>query len=286
VRRIAGSWDIHQHTNYRGRTDEELLAHQRTMGITQTILLPAGSAVLRPSTHSGKSLGLAAGAGGNETVLAMSRAHPGEFLFGANEVTDLPEAPGVIEKYLKLGAVIIGEQKFGVPCTSAESKLLYALAAEYQVPILLHFQEGTYNLGYDEFGSMLKAFPKTMFIGHAQTVWANVDKNYTLEQGLYPKGPVTAGGLTERYLDEYPNYFVDMSAGSGLNALRRDPEFTRGFLERQQDKILYGSDCNDRFGQGQQCQGAQTIATIRELSASKPIERKILYENSKQLFRL
>jgi predicted TIM-barrel fold metal-dependent hydrolase len=277
--------DIHQHTNYRRRTDDDLLAHQRTMGVTQTILLPAGSPVLRPSTYEGKAIGLAAEAGGNETVLAMARAHPKEFLFGANEVTDLPEARQEIENYLKLGAVLIGEQKFGVPCDSPASQVLYALAAEYRVPILMHFQEGTYNLGYDRLAAMLKAFPKTNFIGHAQTVWANIDKKYTLDQGHYPKGPVTAGGLTERYLADYPNFFADLSAGSGNNALTRDPDFTPGFLQRHQDKLLYGSDCNDTFGRGSQCTGAQTLATLRE-SASQPIVRKILFENSKRLFRL
>src|SRR6266481_6358249 len=34
--------DIHQHTNNSGRTDQQLLAHQPTMGITKTVLLPAG----------------------------------------------------------------------------------------------------------------------------------------------------------------------------------------------------------------------------------------------------
>src|SRR5579862_8161848 len=52
--------DIHQHTNYSGRTDEHLLHHQRAMGATKTILLPAGSEVNRPSTHDGKTNGLAA----------------------------------------------------------------------------------------------------------------------------------------------------------------------------------------------------------------------------------
>src|SRR5882724_4368533 len=47
--------DIHQHTNYSGRTDDQLLRHQRAMGVTQTILLPAGSPVNRPSTHDGKT---------------------------------------------------------------------------------------------------------------------------------------------------------------------------------------------------------------------------------------
>src|SRR5712671_2411944 len=58
--------DIHQHTNYSGRSDAQLIAHQRRMGITRTILLPAGRDVKRASTHDGKSSGLAAQCGGNE----------------------------------------------------------------------------------------------------------------------------------------------------------------------------------------------------------------------------
>src|SRR3954447_16341080 len=73
--------DIHQHTNYSGRTDEQLIAHQRTMGITKTVLLPAGS-----------KYGLAAGAGGNDTVVALARAYPKEYVFFANELPDIPEA--------------------------------------------------------------------------------------------------------------------------------------------------------------------------------------------------
>ena len=34
--------DIHQHTDYSGRTDDQLVAHQRKMGVTKTILLPSG----------------------------------------------------------------------------------------------------------------------------------------------------------------------------------------------------------------------------------------------------
>ncbi len=279
--------DIHQHTNYRERTNAQLLAHQRTMGVTQTILLPSGSAVSRASTAGGKHNGLGGvGAGGNETALLMSREHPQEVYFGANEVADLPEARAEIVKYLDLGGIIIGEQKFGVEIDSPESQILYAIAAEYKVPILMHFQHGTYNTGFEKLPRMLKKFPKTTFIGHAQTFWANIDKNHTDQKVLYPKGKVTAGGLTDRYLADYPNMFADMSAGSGLNALLRDEDHTRGFFDRHQNKILYGSDCDDRVGSGTACQGSQTIAAIRKLSPSKAIERKILYENSKALFRL
>lgn len=279
--------DIHQHTNYRDRSNSRLLAHQRAMGVTHTILLPSGSNVRRPSTNDGKYNGLGGvGAGGNESVVAMTREHPREFHFGANEVTDLPAARDEVEKYLKLGAVIIGEQKFTVECDSRESRILYDLAAEYRVPILLHFQHGTYNLGFERLGKMLEKHPKTTFIGHAQTWWANIDKNHADQTVLYPKGPVTAGGLTDRYLADYPNMFADMSAGSGLNALTRDEDHARGFLDRHQNKILYGSDCNDAVGRGAACQGSQTIAALRKLAPSKAVERKILYENAKQLFRL
>lgn len=279
--------DIHQHTNYRERTAEQLIAHQRTMGVTQTILLPAGSAVKRPSTADGKHNALGGvGAGGNETALTMSRQHPKEFFFGANEVTDLPEARAEIAKYLDNGAIIIGEQKFGVECDSAESQVLYKLAAEYRVPILRHFQHGTYNLGFERLHKMLEKYPTTIFIGHAQTWWANIDKNHTDQKVLYPKGKVTAGGLTDRYLADYPNMFADMSAGSGLNALTRDEDHTRGFLDRHQSKILYGSDCDDRVGMGPGCSGSQTIAAIRKLAPNKAAERKILFENAKKLFRI
>ena len=256
------------------------------MGVTQTILLPAGRPVNRPSTHQGKSNGLAAQTGGNETVRALALEFPKEYLFGANEVVDLPEARAEIEKYLKLGAKIIGEQKFGVDCDSPHIQEIARLAQDHNVPVLLHFQHGTYNLGFERFHKVLEKFPKTNFIGHAQTWWANIDKNHADQKVLYPTTKVTPSGITDRYLKDYPNMFADMSAGSGLNALIRDEDHTRAFLDRHQDKILYGSDCNDTLGRGPICQGGRTIAALRRLAPNKKIERKILFENSKKLFAL
>jgi predicted TIM-barrel fold metal-dependent hydrolase len=278
--------DIHQHTNYLGRPNEDLLIHQRTMGVTQTILLPAGTPMMTPSTHQGKSNGLAAKAMGNENVRAFAGEHPGEFLFGANEVTDSGNARAEIEAGLKLAAKVIGEQKFGVACDSVESQVLYGLAEEYNVPVLLHFQHLTYNLGYERFYTMLDKFPKVNFIGHAQTVWANIDKNHADQATLYPKGPVTPGGITDIMLTKYPNFYADMSAGSGLNAMTRDEEHARGFMERHQEKLLFGSDCPDIEGKGEKCTGTQIIATIRRLAPGKAVERKLLFENAKRLFRL
>ena len=35
--------DLHQHLNYAGRSDEELIAHQRAMGVHKTVILPPRS---------------------------------------------------------------------------------------------------------------------------------------------------------------------------------------------------------------------------------------------------
>ncbi|MEX2233243.1 MAG: amidohydrolase family protein [Cyclobacteriaceae bacterium] len=278
--------DIHQHTNYSGRTDDQLLTHQRTMGITITILLPSGRPLSYGATYYGLANGLQAKATGNEDCYAFAQEYPKEFRFGANEVPGFPGAIEEIEKYLKLGAPIIGEQKFGVESDSPEMQKIYELAQSYNVPVLMHWQHGMYNRGFERFHKMLEKYPKVNFIGHAQTWWANIDKDHKDQNVLYPKTKVTAGGITDRLLRDYPNMFGDVSAGSGLNSMLRDEDHARGFLERHQDKLLYGSDCSDIVGHGPACQGAQTIAAIRRLSPSKKIERRILFNNSKKLFRL
>lgn len=167
---------------------------------------------------------------------------------------DVEGATAEIEEYLKLGALMIAEQKFGVECDSPEMQRVYGLAQAYRLPVLMHWQVGTYNHGFGRFHKMLEKFPRANFIGHEQTWWANVDQSYQDDpKNLYPKGPITPGGLTERYLADYPNMFGDLSAGSGINALTRDPSFTPGFFQRHQGNLLYGSDCNNLVGSGEKC---------------------------------
>jgi len=265
--------DIHQHTNYRGRTNEQLLRHQKILGATMTVLLPAGSLY-----------GLDAQCGGNQSVLDLAKENPGAFLYFANEVADLPEARPEIQKYLKLGARGIGEQKFRVACDSPQMEQLAESAQEFKVPVLMHFSP-EYNPGIERFHKVLEKFPKVNFIGHAQTWWGNIDAKHD-QSVLYPTTRVTPGGITDRLLSDYPNMFGDCSAGSGLNFLIRDEEHARAFLQRHQNKLLYGSDCNDTLGAGPGCQGAQIMAAIRRLAPNARVVRKILYENAARLLGL
>lgn len=266
--------DIHQHTNYSGRTDEQLIAHQQRNGITRTVLLPAGS-----------KYGLAVGAGGNDSVAALGRRLKDQFSYFANELPGIPETKAVLEKYLSMGAIGIGEQKFHVDCDSAAMRLVAEIAREHKVPVLMHIQHDTYNLHFERFYRMLEAYPAVNFIGHAQTFWGNIDKNHQ-QAVLYPKGPVTPGGITDRLLSDYPNMWGDLSAGSALNAMLRDEEHARGFLERHQDRLMFGSDCNDTNGHDRQCVAHDQQAALRRLAPNETALRKIFYQNASKLLRI
>ena len=182
---------------------------------------------------------------------ALQAAAPGRFTwFNSYDVTK-PDAEQVLTQAVKDGAQGFGEMKFHVAADGPELRRMYALAADLQVPILIHFQEvdhfpneGTWSTGFAKtFESILKAYPKTTFIGHADAFWANVSADYHNE-AAYPSGPIKRGGLTDKWLGDYPNLFGDMSANSGNNAMSRDAEFTADFLKRHQDKLFFGSDCS------------------------------------------
>jgi predicted TIM-barrel fold metal-dependent hydrolase len=184
---------------------------------------------------------------------------------------------------------------------------MYALAAELRVPILVHFQEvdhfeneGTWSTGFARtFESILKAYPKTTFIGHADAFWANVSADYHNE-AAYPAGPIRRGGVTDKWLGDYANLFGDMSANSGNNAMSRDAEFTADFLMRHQNKLLFGSDCSCADGHGGgvsqsnnpaasrlsgKCVARETLGLLKR-SASGDVFQKVVWGNAHTLLKI
>lgn len=277
--------DIHQHPGFKGRPDDKVLAHQRAMGATISFILPAGTPAKLPSTNDGKTNGLAAGCSPAEAALVLAQANPNAIRFFANEAPDHPDARKNLEKYLKRGAIGIGEQKFKLPIDSKPMLAVYDIAKEFNVPVLMHFQHGAYNLGIERFHKILERYPTVNFIGHAQTFWGNIDGNH-VQTAMYPKGKVKAGGISDRLLSDYSNMYGDHSAGSGRNALVRDEEHAVDFLRRHQDKLMFGSDCYDTLGRGPSCRGAGLLKTLEHLAPTKSILRKILFENANRLFKL
>jgi len=165
---------------------------------------------------------------------------------------------------------------------------VYEVASEFRVPVLLHFEEGNFNSGIRRMPALLKAFPKTIFIGHGQTWWANISSEPGNEKG-YPTGPVKPAGLTDRLLADFENMYGDLSANSGRNGLARDPEFAAGFLVRHRNKLMFGSDCPCTDGRGagrnNTCIARETLAVLKK-SATPELFRQIVWENGVRLLKL
>jgi predicted TIM-barrel fold metal-dependent hydrolase len=261
--------DIHHHLR---PTMDGNVNHCEGAGVTRAVLLSSVNA----EDHA-------------KEVIA---AYPGRFVRFASVDVRQPDAIVRLRNAVRNGAIGLGEIKSQVEAAGPEMQRVYALAAELGVPVTIHFQEvnqpgspGTYNTGLKKFDAMLKAFPKTTFIGHADAFWANVSADYA-EDTAYPTGRIAPGGVTDRLLTEYPNLLADMSANSCNNFLNRDPEFAAGFLVRHQNKLMFGSDCSCPDGRGTvRCVARETLTALKKL-ASADVFRKITWENGTRLLKL
>ena len=246
-------------------------------------------------------------AGALDQVKALQAAAPGRFTWFASYDVSRPDAEQVLTQAVKDGAQGFGEMKFHVAADGPELRRAYALAADLRVPILVHFQEvdhfpneGTWATGYAKtFESVLKAYPKTTFIGHADAFWANVSADYHNE-AAYPSGPIARGGVTDKLLGDYANLFGDLAANSGNNALSRDAAFTADFLKRHQDKLFFGSDCSCTDGHGGgvsqnnnpaasrlsgKCVARETLTVLKK-SASPELFQKLVWGNIHKLLKI
>jgi predicted TIM-barrel fold metal-dependent hydrolase len=230
----------------------------------------------------------------------------GTFVRSASADPSRPDADALLRDALKGGAVSIGEMKHHVALDSPEMRRVYDIAAEMQVPVMMHIQvfphfqgEMPYNTGYPQFDKMLRAYPRTNFIGHGDLFWAHISADVPADRG-YPAGPIKAGGLTDRWLSDFPNFYADMSANSGNNALSRDPDFSKGFIDRHKTKLIFGSDCSCADGNGAgvaqnnnpeaarlagKCVARETL-TVLQKSASPEVFRQVTWENGIRLFKI
>lgn len=285
----GGEWggrvvDCHHHPR---RTLEANTAHLDGAGITNAMLLAR-------ATYA-------------QQLPELQAKYPGRYLgwFASTDLT-LPDAEKTLEAAVRNGAIGFGELKSHVEAAGPELRRVYALAAEMGVPVLVHFQEvphtpteGTFATGFKSFEAMLKAYPKTTFIGHADAFWANISSDYA-NQEAYPSGKVKRGGITDKLLGDYPNLYGDLAANSGNNALSRDPDFTADFLKRHQDKLIFGSDCSCADGRGGgisqannpaaarlagKCVARATLTLLKN-TVTPQMFRKMTWDNAHRVYRL
>jgi len=275
--------DTHLHLR---RDADACFTHMQGCGVTHAVLLTPANDEERAKQETAK--------------------RPGRFARSVAFDPAQPDAVRVFREALSGGAASMGEIKYHLALDSPEMRRLYDISAELQVPVMMHIQnfphfagELPYNTGYPQFDKLLKAYPKTIFIGHADLFWAHISADVPTDRG-YPTGPVKPGGLTDRWLSDFPNLYADMSANSGNNALARDADFSRGFIVRHRSKLIFGSDCSCTDGNGAgvsqannpeaarlegKCVARATLGLLKQ-STTPEIFRQVTWENPTRVFKL
>ena len=246
--------DIHVHarikkvTNFMGTdtsyaTADELLVMYEKLGIEKGVVLPEVNPECATCIQS------------NEEVIEIVNKFPERFDWFCNidprmgRNNSSSNLSYYLTYYKKFGAKGVGELCCNLYFDDPMVENLFFHCEKMAMPVIFHIGPqigGCYGLvdeqGLKRLEKELAKFPKLKFIGHSQPFWAEIGVNIDNEsrQG-YPEGKVIPGRLVE-LMRKYPNLYGDLSAGSGYNALARDPEFAYKFMEEFRDRLLFGTD--------------------------------------------
>ena len=190
-----------------------------------------------------------------EEVMEMCNAHPDRFIpfasLDSRMFCNKPDADfrPLLEYYKNSGFKGIGEYFPNIPFDDPRNMNVFRQVEDAGLPLTFHIAPaiGGYYGCYDELGlgrleSVLRECPGLKLFGHSPAFWSEISADVTEEtRGGYPEGEVTPGRVVE-LMRECPNLYGDLSAGSGHNAVSRDPEFGYAFLEEFQDRLFFGTD--------------------------------------------
>jgi len=288
--------DTHQHSFWHGRDGQGLIDDMDEHGISSAWLLtweipehplPAQTlqytqalnpARMRPDgSHPGITL---------EDLLATRALAPERFVLGYCPDPAKPGAVIAFEAACKMyGVQVCGEWKFRMLIDDPRSLELFRAAGRHAAPVVLHldvpylpYDGGTYQPAWyggtiDNLERAMLACPETTFIGHAPGFWREISGDAATSDQIYPKGDLTPGGRLEGLFERHPNLMADLSAGSALIALRRDPGYSREFLCRFSDRVLFARDYY----------GGDLHAFLQTLDLPKEVADAIYFGNATRL---
>ncbi len=237
--------DCHQHVGFHGYDADKLAAHLRDLGVSKAWLLTWESVdgSLEPSYQHLSIAG----------VWGAYEKYPDLFIPFYAVDPRREDAEERLKKWVGKGVKGYGELKVRIRIDNPDSVRMYRLCGDLKLPVLFHmdfaFPDARgcwYNMDMDGLERVLKECPGTVFIAHGPGWWRYISGDAEQVEGSYPEGKVKEGGRITKLLEEYPNLYGDISAGSGFNALTRDKEFGLGFVEKFYKKLLYGTDYHDR----------------------------------------
>jgi len=229
--------DIHLHIGRlyfeKPLTSSHLLKFMDKNGIEKAVLLP----IENPEDTSYYVT--------TEYVLKVCKKYPERFIPFCNVDPRRRKIYEVIKEYQERGCRGFGEVLVGLSVDDPLMQRIYDICGELDLPIIFDLSGTTCldEIGLPRFEKMIKKFPETIFSGHGPHFWAEISADVKKNEfSSYPKGRIKRKGAVEKILAQYPNLYGDLSAGSGYNAISRDPEFGYRFLEEFQDKLLFGTD--------------------------------------------
>jgi len=281
--------DCHTHVgptwiNTEPLTPETLIEWMNGSGIDRAVLLPLES----PSAASYYST--------TQSILDVADTHPERFIPFCSFDPRVDLGGGVfvgsrrdgfaqlIEQSVERGARGFGEIKCNLPIDDDRLQLIYELCGEFDLPMVFHLDDRsmTDEVGLPGLERMLDRYPDTAFIMHSHGWWAHISADVEsddMARGAMPDGPVVEGGRCEELLDSYDNLFADISAGSGWNALVRDEDYARTFLERHHKQVLFGTDKSYAGFE------PQHATVFNRFSLSGAVRENIAHRNIERLLR-
>ena len=230
-----------------------------------------------------------------EEVAEIVAKYPDKFYFFMNLSPHSfyinPEADysAIIEYYLAMGAKGVGEMCENMTWYDPLMDNLLLYVNKYKLPFIFHMTHKEFcDYGVrddEELNGLERALQKwkdITFLGHSADFWAEIsgDDYHT----GYPVAPVQPGGRVVELMRKYPNLCGDISAGSGLNALRRDREFGIAFLNEFQDRLYYGQDYCSVTNDMQHSEYLDELLENGEIS--QEVYNKVCWQNAVKLLGL
>lgn len=258
MNKIVKKIDIHAHASISGwpaftptlalPTPEELIAMYDEIGVEKGVLLPLiTNTVYQPTS--------------NYEMYQIVQKYPDRFewfcIFDPWQTINSPDTDFTpyLEFCKEKGAKGVGEVCANVPFDDPRMENLMRHCEKANMPFTIHIglDGGEYGIadepeGLPKLEKALQKFPNLRILGHSQRFWYELSKyEYRDPDYNFNRGKVIPGGRVVELLRRYPNLLCDLSAGSGYNAMTRDPEFTYAFMEEFADRLYYGIDiCHNK----------------------------------------